>query len=493
MPAPAPDTRSQVAEIDASCRGPLLWLFESGVLWLLLGLVLALLASIKMHAPGFLADYAWLTFGRVRPAAVNALLYGFATPTALGVSLWMLCRLGGVRLPAPFTTLIAVMFWNFGVTLGVLAILAQGSTGFEWLDMPRYVAPLLFLAYLILGLVGLTAFHLRKPLTLHGAAPQRRPATYVTQWYILGGLLWFAWLYSAANLLLLYRPVRGVLQAAVNAWYTNNLFHLWLSSIGLGAIFYFLPKLLGRPLASRRLAAFGFWTLALFGSWSGMTQFIGGPLPAWMVSTSVGANSLLLVPLLALAINWHLTLRGHYREAWRDVTLRFVLFGAASYLLALALGVVLGLPGVSRATHFTCLETARTWLGLLGFVLMVLLGSLYYILPRLARVNWPYAAAVRLHFWCSAGGVALLVLALALGGIIQGVKMNLNTVDFITLGRATVPFVGLATLGWLGLLVGQAFFVANVLALLRRFAEPYRQAAVAGFRRNGQQPRRQKP
>src|SRR5881396_3599207 len=92
--ARAGQQRLTPAQIDASCRWPLLLLFGSGVCWLVLGTVLSLIVSIKLHAPGFLADYSWLTLGRVRPAAMNAFLYGFASQVGIGVLLWLMCRLG---------------------------------------------------------------------------------------------------------------------------------------------------------------------------------------------------------------------------------------------------------------------------------------------------------------------------------------------------------------------------------------------------------------
>src|SRR5438552_15143788 len=122
------DKRLDAPEIDASCRGPLLFLFLSGMIWLVLGLLLALIASTELHAPGLFANVAWLTFGRLRPAAMNAILYGFASQTALGVLLWMICRLGGVRLVLQTMIVIAAAFWNLGVTLGVIGILGGHST-----------------------------------------------------------------------------------------------------------------------------------------------------------------------------------------------------------------------------------------------------------------------------------------------------------------------------------------------------------------------------
>src|SRR6266699_281654 len=63
--------------LDRSCRLPLLVLFVSAAVWLVLGSAFSLIASLKFHSPNFLADCAWLTYGRVRPACNNSLLYGF--------------------------------------------------------------------------------------------------------------------------------------------------------------------------------------------------------------------------------------------------------------------------------------------------------------------------------------------------------------------------------------------------------------------------------
>jgi cytochrome c oxidase cbb3-type subunit I len=71
-----------------------------------------------------------------------------------------------------------------------------------------------------------------------------------------------------------------VMQAAVNAWYRSNLLEMWLTPVGLAAIFYFIPKLTGRPLHSQGLAKLDFWTLVFAAGWTGLTQLISGPLPA---------------------------------------------------------------------------------------------------------------------------------------------------------------------------------------------------------------------
>ena len=66
---PEPSTVSWREGVDRSTAMVVMAFFASAVIWLLIGSGLALVASIKMHTPGFLADWAWLTFGRVRPSA----------------------------------------------------------------------------------------------------------------------------------------------------------------------------------------------------------------------------------------------------------------------------------------------------------------------------------------------------------------------------------------------------------------------------------------
>lgn len=456
-PVEPPAGRYPTPEIDASCRWPVLFLFAKAICWLLLGSFLAVVVAVKLHAPGLLADIAWLTVGRLRPAAINVLLYGFAFQAGLGVVLWLICRLGGVPLLNRPLILFATLLWNIGVLLGLVSILAGGTTGFQWLEMPAWIAFILFASYALIGLWALITFHYRRVRPL-----------YVSQWYLVGALFWFPWIYSAANYLLLGEPVRGVMQAVVNAWYTQNLLDLFFAPIGLAVIYYFLPKLVGRPLYGQSLAALGFWTHATFSAWTALTQFLGGPLPVWMISASIGANLLMIVPLICVVGNWHLTVRGRYHMLKENVVLRFVAFAAVAYIIATLERLVLGSHLVARFTEFTLVPVGLTRLFLLGFFGMAAFGSIYYIVPRITRVEWPSARAIRTHFGLTAGGIVLVYLGLTVGGLLQGVKLNNPSLDFVSAVRIVVPFVGVSTLGLLLILVGQIALATNFAKLLRK-------------------------
>ncbi|HKI72784.1 MAG TPA: hypothetical protein VKA81_10430, partial [Verrucomicrobiae bacterium] len=139
------------ADIDVSCRVAVMVLLACAAVWLVVGSVFGLLASLKFHAPNLLADCPWLTYGRVQPAQMNALIYGFAAQAALGIALWMIARLGRMLLVQPGYIVVGAFLWNVGVKLGVFGILIGDTTGYEWLEMPGYASPILFAAYAIIG------------------------------------------------------------------------------------------------------------------------------------------------------------------------------------------------------------------------------------------------------------------------------------------------------------------------------------------------------
>src|SRR5690349_12973839 len=132
--------------IDLSCRLPLFVIFLSAAVWLLVGSVFGIISSMKFHSPNFLADSAWLTYGRVRPVYLNAVIYGFCLQAGLGVALWLIARLGRAALEYPLAITIGAALFNLGVTIGIVGILNGDATGFQNFDFPGYSVVVIFLA-----------------------------------------------------------------------------------------------------------------------------------------------------------------------------------------------------------------------------------------------------------------------------------------------------------------------------------------------------------
>jgi cytochrome c oxidase cbb3-type subunit 1 len=443
---------SPTESVNASLRVPLLALFSGAAFWLVAGSVLAMIASIKFHAPDFLAASSWLTYGRVQPAADDALLYGFCIPAGLGVALWLFAQLGQAPLRGAIVPVVAAKLWHLGVLVGLIGILSGHSTGFAWLEFPRAGSVVLFFAYLLLAMWAMMYF-----------AARGERAMFPSHWFLVAALFWFPWIYSTANLFLVAWPVRGVVQFAINSWFVNNLLFVWLALVGIGAAFYFLPKFSGRPLQSYYFALFAFGTLILFGTWCGIPP--GAPLPAWMPTLSSVAATLTVVPVLAVGVIAWQTVCGSNHCEPKGGPFCFIRFGTLSFVLASLMLIATACPRISRVTEFTWFGPAQTQLQLYGFFAMTMFGAIYHLLPRVAGFEWPFPKLARVHFWVSLFGVALLVLPLAIGGVVQGLKLENPDVGFMDAMKATLPFLRVSTIGLMLLLFGNLLFALNIFGL----------------------------
>jgi cytochrome c oxidase cbb3-type subunit 1 len=495
----------RVSEEDPCCRLPLLALFLSAAAWLVVASGFALISSIKFHSPYFLAGPAWLTYGRVHPAASSAFLYGFCLQSGLGVSLWLLARLGRSRLAQCRLVTAGAVFWNLGVTVGVLGVLAGGRTGFEALELPGCATPIIAIGYLLIGVGGALTFHQR-----------REPRLYVSQWFLFAALFWFPWIYSTAQLLLLTFPVRGVAQSVIAWWYANNLLFVWLWLAGLGAVFYLVPKLACRELQNRNLALFAFWVSLLFGSWGGIPN--SAPVPAWMPALSAVGTVLTSVALLAVGLSvWKTTAPGgpagpvtnspfgaprqsqaatallaaqDVRErqallepkrrraplaaalqngAGVNLPLRFVRFGVLAFLVAGFMRVLGSSLPVSQVTDLTWFGPATGHLNAYGFFAMVNFGAAYWILPQVVGLELPWPRLARAHLWLASLGIVLLAAPLAVAGVLEGLELRSPDHAFMDVVKATLPCLRVSTMGDLLMGLGHLAFLANLAGLAARF------------------------
>lgn len=449
------------AEIDASCRLPLFTMFVSSAAWLVVASVFGLIASLKFHSPNFLSGCPCLTYGRVHPVATNALLYGFAVQAGLGVALWIIARMGQTKAVQPWLITLGAKLWNFGLAIGVIGILAGDSTGFENLEVPRYGVVFLFLGYLLIGFWSLVTLHNRKERALGPS-----------QWFLLAALFWFPWIYFTANYLLLsHAPIRGVTQAIMAWWYSGNLNLVWFGLVGLAVIFHFIQQLMNRPLHSRHLALFTFWTIILFASWSGIPST--APVPAWIPVLSTVATILTVVTVLSVMINVRKTCGNGCSQTENPPPGKFIAFGIMAFVVAWLMNVVGAIPEVGSITNFTWFTVAQWQLNIFGFFAMTMFGAIYYIVPKIMGIEWPCVKSVRRHFWLAAIGIVLIVLPLAIGGVIEGFNWHNVKMTNVDVAKNALNFLRISTLGELLILVGNLMLLGNLIGLSVRFAKTH--------------------
>ncbi|TCO94197.1 cytochrome c oxidase cbb3-type subunit 1 [Chthoniobacter flavus] len=450
------------AAIDASARGPVLFFFGNGILWLMLATVLGIIASIQLYSPGFLADVPFLSYGRIWPAFTNTICFGWGSLAGLGVTIWLLARLGRVKVKFPGVLFTGAVFWQVGLTYGILNILGGKTTGLEGLEIPTGSAVLMLLGYLLVAVWALLLFSFRSQTT-----------PFISVWYLVAALFWFPWSFAMAHAAHVLPNVSGVVQNLVAAWATQNFLNIWLTSIALAAAYYLIPKVVNRPVHSYNLAAIGFWSFIVFTGLTGAVRLSGGPIPAWIVTLSIASSIILLVQIVTVTANLVLTMQGQFHMVYHSPTIRFTFFGAIAFTVSSVIGLFASLRSVDRIVHFTQFQNGEMQLVVYSFFSMVIFGAIYYILPRLVGCEWLSSSMISLHFWGAAYGGTLLVVTLLIGGLMTGAALNdsdntifatvMNTSELLNLGR-----IG----AWLLLGVGHLVFGLHFLLMLLRIGQP---------------------
>lgn len=440
---------------DKSTALPTFVCLLTAMCWLIVGSAAAIIASIKLHEPDWLVSQAWLTFGRMRSIHLNSVIYGWASMAGVGVSLWLIPRLLKTPLVGAKFVYWGAIIWHVALMCGVAAIGAGYTDGMEWLEMPWQVD-----IFIVLGgaLMGLPLF-----LTL---ANRKVDHLYVSVWYIGAALIWFPILFFIANIPDLHFGVQG---AAMNWWYGHNALGLWFTPIGLGAAYYFIPKVLGRPIYSYNLSLLGFWCLAFFYSQVGGHHLIGGPLPTWMVTLSIVQSMMMIIPVFAVAVNHHMTVGGNIKAVIHSPTLRFIVLGSMLYVAASVQGSLEALRSVNVITHFTHYTVAHAHLGMYGFFTLVMFGSIYFIMPRIVDWEWPHPWMISAHFWLVALGFAVYFIGLTIGGWLQGVAMVDAAKPFMDSVAVTLPYLKSRSIGGGLMVLGHLIFMIHFILISLRY------------------------
>lgn len=443
------------ARADASTASVVFFFFCWAVVWLVVASVAGLTASIKLHEPDWLVQQAWLTFGRIRTIHLNAVAYGWAPMAGLGVALFIIPRLLKTPLMGARYAFLGAVLWNAALIAGLGSIGAGISDGLEWLEIPWQIGALFALGGALIAL----------PLVFT-LVNRRVDHLYVSVWYMACALFWLPVLFVVAK-----TPgvQSGVSQATMNWWFGHNVLGLFYTPLALASVYYFLPKVIGRPIQSYNLSLLGFWGLAFFYGQVGGHHLIGGPVPQWMITLSIVQSMMMIIPVAAFTVNQYQTLQGHLGALRDSPTLRFIGVGGLMYTVSSLQGSVEALRSVNVITHFTHFTVAHAHLGMYGFVSFVFFGAMYFTMPRITAREWPFPWMITAHFWLVSGGFALYFISLSIGGWLQGLAMLDAAKPFMESVTVTLPYLKGRSIGGALMLLGHLVFAAHFVLLVMNF------------------------
>ncbi len=415
----------------------------SGAVWFLVGTLLGLLASNELTLPDLFAGVPWLTWSRVRPAHVSAVLYGFLSVTYYGAWYFIVPRLCKTPLRTNRLANLLVLLWNVFVALGVVAILNGDTQGREYTEFPWYVDwPVEILLLLNVYIVFSTI------------AARREPKLYVSLWYIGGTTVWIMFLYAIGSVI--WHPfttytvngqphyfvglfsshmslpdganvadfqrsgsIQGLDDAVWNWFYGHNVLGLLFTTGGVGIAYYLVPKISKRPLYSHLMSLIGFWSIALLYTETGQHHLLQAPIPNWLKNVAIIGSISLIVPVFTFATNLFMTMRGQWGQMLTNVPLRFTLTGSLFYFAVSFQGSVQSLQTVNRFIHYTQWVIAHAHLALLGAFGFIASGAILYMVPQIARRPLWSRSLADAQYWLMLLGITGYFWAITAAGLAQ--------------------------------------------------------------------------
>jgi len=433
------------------------------VVWGIVGMTVGVLLAAQLMFPDLTYGIPWLSYGRLRPLHTNAVVFAFGGSALFATSYYVVQRTCHARLFCG--RLAAFSFWGWQAVIVAAAItLPLGiTTSHEYAELEWPIDILITLVWVAYAVVFFGTIAKRKV-----------PHIYVANWFFGAFILTVALLHIVnsaevpVSLWKSYYVYAGAQDAMVQWWYGHNAVGFFLTAGFLGMMYYFVPKQAGRPIYSYRLSVVHFWALIFTYMWAGPHHLHYTALPDWTQSIGMIFSLILLAPSWGGMINGIMTLSGAWHKLRTDPILKFLITSLSFYGMSTFEGPMMSIKTVNSLSHYTDWTIGHVHSGALGWVAMISVGSLYYMIPRLyGRLEMYSMRLVTLHFWIATIGVVLYIAAMWIAGVMQGLMWRAVNVDgtltytFVEGVKATYPFYAIRLLGGLMFLGGMFIMAYN--------------------------------
>jgi len=163
-----------------------------------------------------------------------------------------------------------------------------------------------------------------------------------------------------------------------------------------------------------------------------------------------------------------MTLSGAWHKLRDDPILKFLIVSLSFYGMSTFEGPMMSIKTVNALSHYTDWTVGHVHSGALGWVGLVSMGAMYYLIPRVfGRSEMHSVKAINLHFWIATIGIVLYIAAMWIAGVMQGLMWRAVSEDgtltytFVESVKATYPFYAVRLLGGLLYLCGMLVMAWN--------------------------------
>ena len=435
------------------------------VVWGVVGMLVGVIIAAQLVWPELNLGLPWTSFGRLRPLHTNAVIFAFGGCTLFATSYYVVQRTCQVKLFCG--KLAAFTFWGWQLVILAAAIsLPLGYTqSKEYAELEWPIDILIAVVWVSYAIVFFGTIAKRKVKHI-----------YVANWFFGAFILTVALLHivnSAAipsGFMKSYSAYAGVQDAMVQWWYGHNAVGFFLTAGFLGIMYYFVPKQANRPVYSYSLSIVHFWALIFTYMWAGPHHLHYTALPDWTQSLGMVFSLVLLAPSWGGMINGIMTMSGAWHKLRTDPILRFMIVSLSFYGMSTFEGPMMAIKTVNSLSHYTDWTVGHVHSGALGWVGLVSMGAIYFMIPRLFGQKQMHSIkAIELHFWLATIGIVLYISALWISGVMEGLMWRAINTDgtltytFVESVKAKHPYYIIRLLGGLLYLSGMTIMLWNVI------------------------------
>ena len=447
--------------------------FLAALAYMAVSLLGGLLMALQLINHNPLKGIELFSPGRWRMIHTNAIAYGFIANAMLGLLHWAIPRL--TQRPV----LSSALSWFIFIAWQVVVLSTAGgilfgppykwfqAQGVEWGETPMFIDPLAQAGLLLVGI------NFMAPMV------RARGPIYVSLWYFMAALVWTFLTYAMGNFLPQY-VLSGVGSGALTGLFIHDLVGLFVTPLGTGLMYYFIPVVLKKPIWSHGLSLVGFWGLAFFYPLQGIHHFLYTPIPMFLQYGSVISTIAVEFVVATVVINFLGTMIVNRAggQLVTNIPLRWFYTGMIAYFITCLQCAFQVTLTFQKLIHFTDWVVGHAHLVMLGVFAFWILGAMTYLFPRLLGAEWHSRKWLEYHYWLSTGGTLLMFLDLMFAGIFQGfVWAALKPwEDMLAL---SFPFWAVRLVAGLAIIVGQGYFVVNLYKTWQSSRKPAPELSVA--------------
>ena len=436
------------------------------VVWGIVGMLVGVIVAAQLAFPDFFLwdGIPWLSYGRLRPLHTNAVIFAFGGSALFATSYYVVQRTCQTRLFAGPLASFTFWGWQLIIVLAAVTLPLGITTSKEYAELEWPIDLLIAVVWVSYAIVFFGTVATRKVSHI-----------YVANWFYGAFILTIALLHIGNSMAIpvtltkSYSLYHGAIDAMVQWWYGHNAVGFFLTAGFLGMMYYFVPKQAGRPVYSYRLSVVHFWALISTYMWAGPHHLHYTALPDWTQSIGMVFSLILLAPSWGGMINGIMTLSGAWHKLRTDPILKFLIVSLSFYGMSTFEGPMMSIKTVNALSHYTDWTVGHVHSGALGWVAMVSIGALYYLIPRLFGKDSMFSTKlVELHFWVATIGVVLYIAAMWIAGVMQGLMWRAINADgtltysFIESVARTYPFYYVRLIGGALFLTGMLIMAYNV-------------------------------